>query len=129
MEWGVIEKPKVIIKTYKGSQESALGDFKYDSTKMETEGYFPTSQSWARGSYGCGSFIVALLLCLVIIGFLIFIYMLIVKPDGILSVTYELQEVSAVVKNVNPSDEKICPMCAENVKSAAKICRYCGNNF
>ena len=25
--------------------------------------------------------------------------------------------------------EKTCPMCAEKVKSAAKICRFCGHSF
>lgn len=25
--------------------------------------------------------------------------------------------------------EKVCPMCAESVKKAAKICRYCGHKF
>jgi Short C-terminal domain len=37
---------------------------------------------------GCGAFLVALLLCFVLLGFLIFIYLLIVKPEGTLTVTY-----------------------------------------
>jgi hypothetical protein len=28
-----------------------------------------------------------------------------------------------------PSDEKVCPRCAETVKSAALVCRYCGYEF
>ncbi|OAI41843.1 hypothetical protein AYO41_05175, partial [Verrucomicrobia bacterium SCGC AG-212-E04] len=28
-----------------------------------------------------------------------------------------------------PSEEKACPMCAEKVKAAAKICRFCAHNF
>jgi hypothetical protein len=27
------------------------------------------------------------------------------------------------------SDEKTCPKCAETVKSAAVVCRFCGHNF
>lgn len=27
------------------------------------------------------------------------------------------------------SDTKICPQCAETIKSAAKVCRFCGNKF
>lgn len=29
----------------------------------------------------------------------------------------------------NKSDEKACPMCAETVKAAAKVCRFCGHSF
>jgi len=28
-----------------------------------------------------------------------------------------------------PPSEKTCPRCAENVKVAAEVCRYCGHNF
>lgn len=41
---------------------------------------------------GCGSFLLALLLAVVLIGILVFIYMLLVKPEGTLSVTYERQQ-------------------------------------
>ena len=37
----------------------------------------------------------ALLLCLLIIGIFIFIYMLIVKPGGVLTVTYQYQAAPA----------------------------------
>jgi Short C-terminal domain len=47
-----------------------------------------TGQSWAPGSYGCGAFLLALLLAFVLIGVFIFLYMLFVKPDGTLSVIY-----------------------------------------
>jgi hypothetical protein len=28
-----------------------------------------------------------------------------------------------------PSDTKVCPQCAEQVKAAAKVCRYCSTSF
>lgn len=57
-------KQQVKIKAYTGSQASATAKFREDAEKMAAEGYFPTSQSWAPGTYGCGAFLVALLLCL-----------------------------------------------------------------
>jgi RNA polymerase subunit RPABC4/transcription elongation factor Spt4 len=125
------ELQKVIIKNYKGSQEKATRSFKNDSLKMSKKGYYPTSQNWNQGSWGCGSFILALLLCIIIIGVLVFIYMLIVKPDGTLSVTYELKkEYNESVKNKAKNlKEKECPQCAEIVKEKAKICRFCRHDF
>ena len=122
---------KVIVRNYKGTQSDATGNFKRDSVKMAEKGYYPTSQNWSPGSYGCWSFILALLLCIILIGILVFIYMLIVKPDGTLSVTYELKkENNEIVEKKNGNlEEKECPECAEMVKEKAKICRFCRHEF
>jgi hypothetical protein len=57
----------------------------------------------------------------VIIGFIIFLYMLIMKPNkGTLTVTYELRATT---------DEKSCPKCAEKIRAAALVCRFCGHSF
>ena len=84
-------KRQVVVKSYKGSQKAANAAFRKDSAKMAAQGYFPSSQAWAQGAYGCGSFLLALILCVILIGILIFIYMVIVKPPGTLTVTYELR--------------------------------------
>ena len=87
----MVDQKSIRVKNYTGDSESATRSFQMDSIKMGEQGYYPVSQSWTPGSYGCGSFIVALLLCIILIGFLVFIYMLIVKPDGTLTVTYEMR--------------------------------------
>jgi hypothetical protein len=86
-------KKPIVVKIYSGTQEEAMLAFQDDATKAAVDGYFPISQTWAPGTYGCGSFLVALLLCIVLIGIIVFIYMLIVKPPGTLSVTYELRQI------------------------------------
>jgi hypothetical protein len=112
---------QTVVKTYTGSQEQATSKYRADAAKMAMQGYVPTNQVWSAGSYGCGSFLFALLLCLVLIGILVFIYMLIVKPAGTLTVTYTLAPRAEL--------EKTCPKCAERVKAAAAICRFCGHTF
>jgi len=84
-------KQQAVVKTYTGSQSEATTAFQRDAAKMAAQGYVPTSQTWTPGEYGCGSFLVALLLCVVVIGILVFIYMLIVKPPGTLTVNYEFR--------------------------------------
>lgn len=120
------QRPLVIVKNYRGSEQAASRAFQSDAAKLAAEGYFPTSQSWAPGRYGCFAFLLALLLCIVIIGIIIFIYMLVVPPDGTLSVTYTLKVAPASAAAV---DEKTCPRCAEKVKAAAVVCRFCGHQF
>ncbi|MBX9724305.1 MAG: zinc ribbon domain-containing protein [Candidatus Obscuribacterales bacterium] len=120
--------PKVIIKKYIGNESETARAFQADASKMSAHNYFPTSQVWAPGSYGCGMFLLALLLCFLLVGILIFIYMLLVKPSGYLTVTYELREPPLSVQ-AYPGNEKTCPRCAEQVKPAAKVCRFCGHNF
>jgi len=119
------EQRGVIVKTYRGSQDEATRLFQEDVEAMAVKGYFPTSQSYAPGSYGCGTFLLALILCILVIGILILIYMLLVKPDGVLSVTYEFRGTAAS----RAQDEKTCPKCAEQIKSAARVCRFCGYKF
>ena len=118
-------KRKTLIKTYTGwSQTSAIVAFQKDAETLAREGYEPISQSWEDGRWGCGSFLVALLLCAVVIGILVFIYMLFVEPPGTLTVTYALKPPMATSEQT-----KVCPMCAETVKEAARVCRFCNHDF
>jgi Uncharacterised protein family UPF0547 len=122
-------KQNVVVRTYVGTQSTATAIFRRDAENMANQGYSPTSQNWAQGSYSSGAFIGALLLCIILIGIVVFIYMLIVKPDGSLSVTYELKNKEVQKEYENILTDKKCPMCAEIIKLDAKICRFCRHNF
>jgi hypothetical protein len=74
---------------------------------MEKLNYIPVSQKWTEGTYGCGAFLVALLLCIILIGIVVFIYMLIVKPPGILTVTYELRSVPDALHTEDSSQANV----------------------
>ena len=79
----------VIVRIYRGGQAAAMAEYQREAQAMASQGYYPTSQVWAPGSWGCGAFLVALLLCLLLVGILVFIYMVVVKPAGTLTVTYQ----------------------------------------
>jgi len=99
---------QVIVKTYKGSQAQATKRFVDDSTEMAAHGYFPTSQSWAPGQWETRAFIIAVLLIfLFCLGLFILGYMLIVKPDGTLTATFE---------RPTAIEEKPCPGARSELK-------------
>jgi uncharacterized membrane protein YagU involved in acid resistance len=85
-------RPATLIRIYRGrNQPDAVERMAPDAAALADDGYIVTAQSWAQGSYGCGAFLVALILFIVFIGLLVFLYMLLVKPDGTLTVTYTLR--------------------------------------
>ena len=114
---------RIVVKTYTGSKTyTAEREFRADAIELAEQGYYPISQSSARGEWKTRAYLIAVLLIFLFgLGIFILAYMLIVKPEGSLTVTYELRAV--------PVEEKTCPMCAERVKAAALVCRFCGHKF
>jgi hypothetical protein len=80
---------QIIVKTYTGTEAEATTHFLAEAALMAAQGYSPVFQSWTPGQWQSKSLITALLLlCLLIVGIPALVYMLIVTPDGALTVTY-----------------------------------------
>ncbi|MBE3667159.1 hypothetical protein BOO35_19035 [Vibrio navarrensis] len=80
----------ILVKTYKGSEATAIVASERDAIFLKTQGYYPIAQSYQQGQWGIGAFIFALILCVILIGVIALIYMVIVKPDGTLTVRYKV---------------------------------------
>jgi hypothetical protein len=79
---------QVAVKTYTGKEVEATMKFQADAAVMAVQGYSPVFQSWAPGQWQSRSFVTVLLLCFLIVGIPALVYMLVVTPDGALTVTY-----------------------------------------
>lgn len=120
---------ETMLRKYPGSPDASYRRFNKAAKRLSREGWTPVSERYEHGSWGIFAFLIALLLCLILIGILVFIYMIIVKPTGkgTLYVTYE--RTVEIDEDEDEDELKTCPECAESVKEAARICRYCRYEF
>jgi hypothetical protein len=84
--------PPVMRRKYRGTLSEVEVLRSAEADILARHGYVQSSQSYVKGKWGSGSLLVALLLCFVVVGFLILVYMLIMKPPGTLTVTYTRAE-------------------------------------
>lgn len=107
----------VVIRVYPGrTQNDAALLFQGEAQLASGFGYTPISQSWAEGRSGAGRVLA------------LGMFAAVVRPDGALTVTYGRTPGHQVAAD-SADDMKVCPMCAESVRAAAKICRYCRHDF
>lgn len=84
--------PATLVRTYQGKPDDAAQQAAVDAAALAASGYVEVSRIYAPGSWGCGAFLIAIALILVVgLGLLILAYLVIVKPDGTLTVTYARQ--------------------------------------
>jgi hypothetical protein len=112
-----------LIKTYSGSESTAIIAFERESSTLKSKGYYPISQSYQQGLWGAGAFIFAVLLCFILVGILALIYMMIVKPNGTLTVRYKMINKSELNEFISlfVDNENICGKDRELRKMFEKI--------
>ena len=113
---------EIVVRAYPGRTQADAGAlFQLDATEAAKYGYTPTSQSWGEGRPGIARVLTLGLASMAI------------RPKGFLTVTDVKAAASpgAVVPAVpeTAAEMKTCPMCAEEVRAAAKICRFCRYEF
>jgi len=127
---------------YRGDYEWAAAQAQEEAEELAFHHWFPVSQTYVPGSWGTGAWVLAFLTVIVLVGIIVLVYMLAAKPAGELVVVYEYRpptptpakmaapaQVAPVVA-IGPNDDtKTCPQCAEQVKAAALVCRFCRYEF
>ena len=82
----------MVVRRYNGKHNEAAAAFQADAPKAAADGYYPTSQVWQEGSWGCGAYLIGVAAVLLFgLGLIILGYLVIVKPAGTLVVSYEFR--------------------------------------
>lgn len=84
------EESGMTVRPYRAKSEAAARLlYEADEPRMEADGYNSVQHQWVPGNRGPGPYLLAGFLCLWLIGIPLLIYLLWVKPDGSLLVTFE----------------------------------------
>lgn len=82
--WG-----EFLVRAYRGREQAdVIAAYVSDAGDLTARGYEPVAQSWGDGQWSGAFVLLTLILCLFAIGFLFLAYILAIRPDGTLLVTY-----------------------------------------
>jgi hypothetical protein len=73
-----------------GNEGQRMAAYRQEAEYMAQGGYYPVAQTYVPGTWGIGAYLLGVLAILFFgFGILILGYLVIVKPDGRLTVTYQ----------------------------------------
>jgi len=78
-----------ITRRYKGKYGAASAAFQRDSARLSAQHWFVVSQGYVPGQWSRGDWITAVALAFLLIGFVVFVYMIAAKPAGEIVAIYE----------------------------------------
>jgi hypothetical protein len=131
---------------HRGNYEWAAAEAEGEAQELAYHHWFAVSQTYVPGSWGTGAWVLAVLAVVILVGIVVLLYMTATKPAGELVVVYEYRpstppppltetataapaQVAPAVAASPTDDTKTCPRCAEQVKAAALVCRFCRYEF
>jgi hypothetical protein len=108
---------------------AALALYQADANLMAEQGYFPVSQEW-RPSPRVFRCVMGVILIPVGIGIVILLTLLFTQNSkGCWTVQYAYREKAQSPVEAAGAPHKTCPRCAEEVRDAAAVCRFCNYQF
>ena len=82
--------PPILVRSYVGNEARRMAAFQKEAEHMAQGGYYPVAQTYVPGSWGAGAYLLGLAAILLFgFGLLILGYLIIVKPAGRITVTYQ----------------------------------------
>lgn len=90
-------------RRYRGSYNEATEVFERDRQQLAGQSWVAVSQSYVPGQWGTGAWVAAFALLILVIGIIVLAYMIAVKPDGELVVTYEYRPPQAAPTPPEPA--------------------------
>ena len=108
---------------------AALSLYQADANLMAERGYFPIAQEW-RPSPRVFRCVIGVILAPLGIGIFMLLALLFTQNSkGCWTVKYVYREKTQSLVEAAAAPHKTCPRCAEEVKDAAAICRFCNYEF
>ncbi len=87
---------------YAGKYDKAMAAFENDAAEWAQLNWYPTSETYVAGTWGCGAWVLAFLAMVIVVGIIALAYMIATKPAGELIVIYEYRPGAGLTAHGRP---------------------------